>query len=74
MGPEVVLILIHLTDLNRKPIDMNVHSIVSFKDVTDAKQLGEGARCAIRTLDGKAIAVRETCSDVLRLIEEKQKK
>lgn len=68
MDPEAILLMIQLTDLKHVRIDMNVRAIIALKDQTDAPHLGEGARCTIRTFDGKALAVLETCDEVRKRI------
>lgn len=70
MSPEVAVVLITLTDLAHRRVDLNVTDIVSLRDATDDALVGEGAKCVVNTVDGKHVIVIETCEIVRRLITE----
>ena len=72
MDPEAILLMIQLHDLQHNRIDMNVRTIVAMKDQTGAEKLGEGARCTISTVDGKRLAVLESCEEVRKRIAARQ--
>ena len=70
MSPAIAVVLIQLTDLGHHRVDMNVSEIVSLRDVTDGQLLADGAKCTVITVDGRFIAVVETCEQIRLLILE----
>lgn len=69
MQIDALILLIALTALNDRRIDFNVYDIVTLQDVTDGELVGEGAHCAVATLDGRSLYVRETCQHIRHMID-----
>jgi hypothetical protein len=59
--------LIAVTGLDQQTITVNVKDIVSFRAARGKEHFGKGIRCILHTVDGKFIAVIETC----KMVEEK---
>jgi len=57
-------ILLELTDPEGSTVVVNAADIVTMRSVNGGQLLAEGAHCAITTLDGKYIAVKEDCKSI----------
>lgn len=71
MMAVLVFLLLHGPDGHE--IRVNPESVVSMHskkdDRADARLFAEGANCLVNMADGKALAVREQCTDIQRLLE-----
>jgi uncharacterized protein YlzI (FlbEa/FlbD family) len=69
----VLLHLIVLHGLDGHEIDINPNEITVMRGKEQGKHLTPTAECAISMVDGKFVAVRETCDEVRQKIEALEK-
>jgi hypothetical protein len=65
----VVVHLLRLTGPEHQVIELNPKTVVSLREPRAAEHFWKGAHCLINTTDGKIVVVRETCDEVIKLIE-----
>ena len=71
MIPAALFLLIELHAADGAPIEINPHSIISMRARGKNSQghYVEGTECLLNLADGRAIAIRETCQQVLEKME-----
>jgi hypothetical protein len=64
-GAALVLTLIQLTAADGSEVDVNPAEVVTLRVSTeDRDTFHENVHCVIKTVDGAAIGVRETCAEI----------
>jgi uncharacterized protein YlzI (FlbEa/FlbD family) len=69
----ILLHLIVLHGLDGHEVDINPNEITVMRGKEQGKHLPPTAGCAISMVDGKFVAVTETCNEVRQKIEELEK-
>jgi len=66
----ILLVMIILHSGAGTPIDLNVDAITNMRNPEPGNKLfTPDVRCQVNMVDGKYIAVRETCAEVRKLME-----
>jgi hypothetical protein len=66
--PWLVMIILHSGA--GTPIDLNADAITNMRNPEPGNKLfSDTVRCQVNMVDGKYIAVRETCAEVRKLME-----
>jgi len=72
--PYLAVIWLAVTDPTGAQVAINAREIVSLRNVTGSESLADGVHCQVSTLDGKYLAVIETCREVIEGLVEAAKK
>ena len=66
----ILLVMIILHSGAGTPIDLNAETITNMRNPEPGNKLfSDTVRCQVNMVDGKYIAVRETCAEVRKLME-----
>jgi hypothetical protein len=65
---KMALVLVALIGPNGEEVDINPGVVVSLRAESDRGMHHSDVQCVIRSTDGLAIGVRETCDEVRRLL------
>ena len=66
----ILLVMIILHSGAGTPIDLNAEAITNMRNPEPGNKLfSDTVRCQVNMVDGKYIAVRETCAEVRKLME-----
>ena len=66
----ILLVMIILHSGAGTPIDLNAEAITNMRNPEPGnKPFSDTVRCQVNMVDGKYIAVRETCAEVRKLME-----
>jgi hypothetical protein len=70
MIPVLVMMILHSGA--GVPIDLNSEAITNMRNPEPGNKLfSNSVRCQVNMVDGKFIAVRETCAEVRKLMEQR---
>ena len=67
--PLLVVYLVQFTGPDDQKIEVNPAEVVSTRIPRSEEHFAKGVRCLINTVDGKFIAVIQTCEQVHKLLE-----